>query len=64
MTALVVYRVYGFEREYLWFPREGFFIRSPLRANGVAIAEPERRAAEEGLLDTASSVQAGMCSSM
>jgi hypothetical protein len=47
VTALVVYRVFGFEREYLWFPREGFFVRSPLRANGIAIAEPERRAAEE-----------------
>jgi hypothetical protein len=47
VTALVVYRVYGFEREYLWFPREGFFVRSPLRANGVAIPEAKRREEEE-----------------
>ena len=47
LTALVVYRVYGFEREYLWFPREGFFVRSPVRANGIAISEPQRREAEE-----------------
>jgi len=46
ITALAVFRLFGFEREYLWFPREGFFIRSPLKADGVAIAEDRRRAAE------------------
>src|SRR5688500_18230602 len=37
-------RLYGFRREYVWFPRDGVFIRSPLTADGVAIDEAERRA--------------------
>lgn len=47
ISALAVLRVYGFEREYVWFPREGFFIRSPLEADGVTIGEDERRGAED-----------------
>jgi hypothetical protein len=47
ITALVVFRLFGFERTYLWFPREGFFIRSPLEADGVTIGEAERRRAED-----------------
>ena len=46
ITALAVFRLFGFEREYLWFPREGFFVRSPLKADGVAIDE-DRRLREE-----------------
>ena len=46
--------LYGFRREYLWFPRDpstslgagGPFIRSPLTADGVAIGEEERRREE------------------
>ena len=41
---------YGFRREYAWFVRDGFFIRSPLRADGVAIGEGERRRAEDDWL--------------
>jgi hypothetical protein len=44
-------RVYGVEREYSWFVREGFFIRSPVRADGVTIADGERRRAEQEWLD-------------
>jgi len=47
ITALAVFRLYGFDREYLWFPRQGFFVRSPLRADGVKISEEERRRAED-----------------
>ena len=47
VTALAVFRVFGFEREYLWFPRAGFFVRSPLKADGVAISEERRRQEEE-----------------
>src|SRR5688572_2031495 len=47
ITALAVFRLFGFEREYLWFPREGFFIRSPLKADGVPIAEEKRREEED-----------------
>lgn len=38
--------VYGEQREYTWFVRDGFFIRSPLVVNGVTISEEERRAYE------------------
>jgi hypothetical protein len=40
-------RIYGFKRGYDWFPRDGIFVRSPTRADGVAISEEERRRAEE-----------------
>ena len=46
VTALDGRRVYGFTREYQWFPREGFFIKSPLTADGVRIGEDDRRRAE------------------
>lgn len=42
--------LYGFRREYTWFVRQGFFIRSPLRADGVVIPESERRRAEDDWL--------------
>jgi hypothetical protein len=44
-------RLFGGVREYQWFPREGFFVRSPVRADGVAIGEPERRKEEERYLE-------------
>ena len=47
ITALAVFRLFGFEREYMWFPREGFFVRSPLKADGVTIAEDQRRKEED-----------------
>lgn len=46
VTALDGRRVYGFKREYQWFPRDGFFIKSPLTADGVRIGEDERRRQE------------------
>ena len=39
-------RIWAERREYLWYPRDGFFIRSPLKVNGVAVSEPDRRTAE------------------
>jgi hypothetical protein len=53
ITALAVFRLFGFEREYLWFPREGFFVRSPVKADGVAIAEDRRRREEDQWLKNA-----------
>jgi hypothetical protein len=38
--------LYGFRREYLWFPRDGRFIKSPTTADGVPIGEEERRREE------------------
>jgi hypothetical protein len=46
VTALDGRKVYGFKREYQWFPREGFFIKSPLTSDGVTIGEDDRRRAE------------------
>jgi hypothetical protein len=40
-------RLYGFEREYLWFIRDGVFVRSPVKADGVTIADAERRREED-----------------
>ncbi|HEY6359648.1 MAG TPA: hypothetical protein VIX63_01020, partial [Vicinamibacterales bacterium] len=38
--------LYGFAREYSWFLRDGVFVRSPVKADGVTIGEAERRQAE------------------
>jgi hypothetical protein len=38
--------LFGFRRESAWFPRDGRFIKSPLRINGVTIGEADRRKAE------------------
>jgi hypothetical protein len=40
-------RLYGFDREYTWFIRQGYFIRSPLKVDGVRISEAERTQYEE-----------------
>ena len=34
--------LYGFDREYTWYIRDGFLIRSPVRYSGVAIDTPRR----------------------
>ena len=47
--------VWGQQREYTWFVREGYFIRSPVRFNGVAISESERQKAEDEFLKRAKS---------
>jgi hypothetical protein len=43
-------RFFGQSREFQWFVKEGFFIKSPLTANGQAIGENERRAYEDRFL--------------
>ncbi|HEX7085580.1 MAG TPA: hypothetical protein VF198_04410 [Vicinamibacterales bacterium] len=40
-------RLFGLTREYTWYIRDGIFVRSPVRFNGVALSEPERRAYED-----------------
>jgi hypothetical protein len=47
--------VWGDKREYTWFIKEGYFVRSPLKANGVTIQEDERRKYEERYLRRAKS---------
>jgi hypothetical protein len=39
--------LWGMRREYSWFIRQGVFVRSPVKANGVALSESERRKAED-----------------
>jgi hypothetical protein len=39
-------RVFGFDRVYTWFIRDGYFIRSPLKFDGVTIGEADRAAYE------------------
>jgi hypothetical protein len=45
--------VWGERREYSWFIKEGHFIRSPLKVNGVVIADADRRKAEDAYLSRA-----------
>jgi hypothetical protein len=43
--------LFGTRREFVWLPREGFFVRSPLRIDGVTIGEAERRREEDAFLE-------------
>jgi hypothetical protein len=43
-------RLYGLVRDYRWFVKDGYFIRSPLAANGVPIGDDERRKEEAAWL--------------
>ena len=43
--------VWGERREYTWFIREGFFVRSPIKVNGVSIGEADRVKAENEFLE-------------
>jgi hypothetical protein len=38
--------IWGERRDYTWFVRDGFFVRSPVKINGVAIGESDRVKAE------------------
>jgi hypothetical protein len=42
--------IWGERREYTWFIRNGFFVRSPLKFNGVEISESDRRKFEADYL--------------
>jgi hypothetical protein len=39
--------LFGMRREYSWFVRQGIFVRSPVRANGVELSEEARRKEED-----------------
>ncbi len=38
--------IWGERREYTWYIRDGFFVRSPTKFNGVTIGDAERRTFE------------------
>src|SRR4029453_5357403 len=42
--------LWGERRDYTWYIRDGFFVRSPVKVNGVRIAEDERRTFEAAYL--------------
>ena len=42
--------LWGERREFTWFIRDGFFVRSPLRFNGVEIGDADRRKFEADFL--------------
>ena len=43
--------LWGDRRDYTWYVRDGFFVRSPIRANGVTVSEEERRSYEKRFLE-------------
>lgn len=43
-------RFWGDAREYTWFIRDGVFVRSPTRANGVTVPEADRRKYEDDFI--------------
>jgi hypothetical protein len=42
--------VWGERRDFTWFIRDGIFVRSPVRFNGVTISDPDRRKSEAEFL--------------
>jgi hypothetical protein len=42
--------IWNERREFTWFVREGFFVRSPVKANGVTVGEADRRKYEDEYL--------------
>ena len=47
--------VWGEKREYTWYLRDGYFVRSPIRMNGVTVSEPDRQKYEDAFLRRAKS---------
>src|SRR4051812_2441508 len=43
-------QLWGDRKEYTWYIRDGFFVRSPVKVNGVTIGEADRRKAEADFL--------------
>jgi hypothetical protein len=44
-------RLFGSDRRYTWYVRDGVLVRSPLRVDGVDVPEPERREYEQRWLN-------------
>jgi hypothetical protein len=45
--------VWGERRDYTWFIRDGFFVRSPLKVNGATVSDRDRRTFEAEFLKAA-----------
>ena len=44
--------IWGERRDYTWYLRDGFFVRSPVRFNGVTLSEEDRRRYEDRFLQS------------
>lgn len=42
--------LWGEQRDYAWYIRDGFFVRSPVKVNGATVSEGDRRKYEEDFL--------------
>jgi hypothetical protein len=42
--------IWGERRDYTWYIREGFFVRSPVKFNGVVVGDADRRSYETDFL--------------
>ena len=42
--------IWGEKRDFTWFIREGYFVKSPLKVNGVTVSEPDRQKFEVDFL--------------
>jgi len=42
--------IWGERKDFTWYLRDGFFVRSPLKVNGVAVSDSERREYESSYL--------------
>lgn len=45
--------LWGERKDYVWFVRDGFFVRSPLKVNGGTVSESDRRKYENDFLAAA-----------
>jgi hypothetical protein len=43
--------IWGEQREYTWYIRDGFFVRSPIKINGVRLSEADRQKYEAEFLE-------------
>jgi hypothetical protein len=59
LTGPAGVRLDGMRREFSWYVREGYLIRSPIRFDGVTIPEPDRRKYEETWLKDEKTREAG-----
>src|SRR5262245_54840659 len=44
-------QMWGERREYTWYIRDGFFVRSPVKFNGVTVGDADRRKFEKDFLE-------------
>lgn len=51
LTGPAGLRLFGLDREYVWYIRDGVFVRSPVRFDGVTLGEADRRTYEDEWLE-------------